>query len=176
MCGDWSAPVVFRVAGTCGPGGVVVVEPDDYSGIVWIANAPALGLPAMDRNRIADVTARYTGTACPITVDKGEWEVDFPSCPGPADASTDAAIIAFAGNGGAAGAGDGGGLGGAGAGGSAAGAGGAGGAGAGAGAGTTGATCGRHCEAIANASGQLELVCTDVSGGELCRSTLTVEE
>lgn len=74
-CDHRSAPVVFRAAGTCGPGGLIVVETDGWSSTVALANAAALGLPPLDPSQ--GNSGRYVGTACPFTVEKGEWRFDW---------------------------------------------------------------------------------------------------
>ncbi|MEO8215331.1 MAG: hypothetical protein ABI560_19175, partial [Myxococcales bacterium] len=68
-CDHRSAPVVFNAAGTCGPGGLIVVDTDGWSSTVALANAAALGLPPLDPSQ--GTSSRYVGTACPFTVEKG---------------------------------------------------------------------------------------------------------
>lgn len=74
-CDHRAAPVVFNAAGTCGPGGLIVVETGGWSSTVTLANAAALGLPPLDPSQGA--SGRYVGMACPFTVEKGEWRFDW---------------------------------------------------------------------------------------------------
>jgi hypothetical protein len=78
-CDHWSAPVAFQVAGDCGASGLIVVEADSYSGQLTITNSPALLTPPAASTYSTD--RRYTGTSCPYTLEKGEWEVTLGSCP-----------------------------------------------------------------------------------------------
>jgi len=90
-CGLYSAPVVFQVEPGCGPGGLIVVSADPQ---LAIANARALGLPALGSN---GVQAYYHGQSCPATVDRGEWQVMVAGCPdGGAASDADAGAVTCA--------------------------------------------------------------------------------
>lgn len=77
-CSQRSAPVAFRTTGTCGPGGLIVVEPDNDNSSVTVANAAALGLPPLDPP--GGSVGRYRGKACPFTLDQGEWDFEWQGC------------------------------------------------------------------------------------------------
>jgi hypothetical protein len=76
-CSKWSPPMVFKVEGDCGTGGLVVLEADSYSGRVTITNQVALLAPP---DRQLSASNRYNGTACPYTLDQGDWEIQYGYC------------------------------------------------------------------------------------------------
>jgi hypothetical protein len=147
-CDHAAAPVVFHAAGTCGPGGLIVVETQAGSSTVALANVAALGLPAL-RN-----SGRYLSQACPFTVEKGEWQFEWTCDP------------AATGGGDDGGGGDGGGDG------LVAAADGGAGRDGGAGGGLP-MSCLRRCVAHLGANGDLLFTCTDSLGELLCESRLT---
>ena len=94
-CGQWTAPTVFKVEGDCGTGGLIVIEASSFSGSLSIANRTALLPPPASG---LGVNQEYNGTACPYTLDQGNWEITYGYCSTPAfpdplplaDAGTDA--------------------------------------------------------------------------------------
>jgi hypothetical protein len=85
------AEVTFRIAGSCGPTGLVIVSTGAASGSLTVENAALAGIPS---------SGDYQGTACPATLAQGGWRLEQLVCAassgdgGGADASlapTDAA-------------------------------------------------------------------------------------
>jgi hypothetical protein len=90
-CDLYSAPVVFQADPGCGPGGIIVVEADEYLGRLSITNAAALGIHGVTTEHYD----RYMGDACPYTLANGEWEVTRTDCPdlaGDGGAGADAGV------------------------------------------------------------------------------------
>ena len=141
LCSQRAAPVAFQAVGTCGPGGLIVVEANQARGEVSVANAAALGLPPL----APPLGARgmYRGEACPFTLVRGEWDLEWQDCgtPAGADAATD---------GGAQGGSD----------------------AAGPGTGESTA-CLQRCSADLAADGQLLFTCRAATGALLCQSRLS---
>jgi len=81
-CGKWSPPMVFNVEGDCGTGGLVVVEGDAWNGTLTITNRAALLAPPA--NLQLTVNEAYNGTACPYTLDQGNWAITYGYCSPPA--------------------------------------------------------------------------------------------
>ena len=80
-CDRWSAPVVFQVDAGCGPGGIIVVEADEYRGTISIANPAALGLPPRFPSTGSEPTqGQYRGASCPYLLAEEEWDVTVGSC------------------------------------------------------------------------------------------------
>jgi hypothetical protein len=84
-CGKWSGPMVFKVEGDCGTGGLIVVEGDGWSGRLTITNHAALLAPPA--NGQLTVNEVYNGTACPYTFDQGKWAITYGYCSTPAFAA-----------------------------------------------------------------------------------------
>jgi hypothetical protein len=81
LCDRWSAPVIFQVDAGCGPGGIVVVEVDEYSGYLSIANPAALGLTSRFPSDGSEPTrGQYRGTSCPYLLAEEEWDATVGSC------------------------------------------------------------------------------------------------
>jgi len=178
---EHSAPVTFRAAGTCGPGGIVVVDDavsyTSYRGI-RVHDGAALGLAPFASGASTSMQGQYTGFDCPVDYAKGDWEITFPMCNAATGIGTGGAGVPDGGGAGGAGVPDGGGAGGAGvpdgggAGGAGGGAGGGGGGIGGAGSGPPG-SCLRICRARLAPSGELHFVCSSAAGALLCESVLT---
>lgn len=90
-CDQRSAPVALRAEPGCGPGGVFVVEADEWRANLSITNPQALGLPplAPGGDPVSHAEGRYRGAACPFTLEKGEWEITVGFC-GAGSGATDA--------------------------------------------------------------------------------------
>jgi hypothetical protein len=67
-CGK-SAEVTFKIAGSCGPSGLIIVS--DYGQSLTVENATMAGIPA---------TGSYEGSACPPTLAKGGWTLSQSIC------------------------------------------------------------------------------------------------
>ena len=80
-CGKWSPPMVFDVEGDCGAGGLIVVEGDAWNGTLTITNRAALLAPPA--NLQLSVNQAYNGTACPYTLDQGNWTITYGYCSPP---------------------------------------------------------------------------------------------
>lgn len=80
-CGKWSPPMVFKVEGDCGTGGLVVIEVDSFVGGLTITNSAALLAPPA--NGQLAVRGTYNGTACPYTLDQGNWAITYGYCSTP---------------------------------------------------------------------------------------------
>lgn len=87
LCAQRAAPVAFQVAGTCGPGGLIVVDADEVTGAISVANGAALGLPPLDPPLAG--RGMYRGRACPFTLAQGEWDIEWQKCGVPANADAD---------------------------------------------------------------------------------------
>ena len=61
-CSKWSPPMVFKVEGDCGTGGLVVLEADSYSGRLTITNQVAL----LAARRTASSASATDTTAQPV--------------------------------------------------------------------------------------------------------------
>jgi hypothetical protein len=155
---EWTAPVTFRAAGTCGSGGLIVVDRSEASNQLVIHNAAALGLPPL-------ATASSSGfgpqvrhqSSCPTDYDQGRWSVEFSMCAldagtgpgdanpgadsGPRDADGDSGVSPSD---------------------------------AAAPMGVSG--CTRKCEATVSGAGALLFTCTGPAGEPRCQSRLTVVE
>jgi hypothetical protein len=88
VCDEWTAPVAFLAEGTCGSGGAVVVTADGYNGRIELANGAALGIAP-------NTTGNYVGSACPMTLARGEWTLSTgsagsTSCTAPDAGASDA--------------------------------------------------------------------------------------
>jgi len=80
-CDRWSAPVIFQADAGCGPGGIIVVEADEYQAFIAIANPAALGLPSRFPSQGSEPTSgQYRGTSCPYLLAEEEWGVTVGSC------------------------------------------------------------------------------------------------
>jgi hypothetical protein len=80
-CGHWSPPVVFQVEAGCGPGGLIVVEADDFDGRLTISNRPALGLPdPVVTDSGTNLQGRFNGNTCPYQLEDGDWTITAGAC------------------------------------------------------------------------------------------------
>ena len=80
-CDHWSPPVVFQVEAGCGPGGLIVVEADEFDGWLTISNGMALGLPdPIATDSRTNVQGRFNGTTCPYQLEDGDWTVTVGTC------------------------------------------------------------------------------------------------
>lgn len=155
---DWEAPVTFRAAGACGPGGLIVVDRASSDGRLVIHNAAALGLPPLATvSFVVSAPQVRHQSYCPTDYDQGRWSVEFPSCAvdagaglgdansrtdsGPADASGDSGVSPTD-----------------------------------AAAPTGLPGCIRKCEAAVSSAGELLFTCTGPVGEPRCQSRLTVVE
>jgi hypothetical protein len=77
-CDKWTPPTVFNVEGDCGTGGLIVVEADAFAGRLTVTNRAALLAPPA--NSQLSVDERYNGSACPFTLDRGDWTIDYGYC------------------------------------------------------------------------------------------------
>jgi hypothetical protein len=99
-CDHYTAPVVFQADPGCGPGGLVVVDSDQWDGVMALANSAAVGLTSNPADSSAQaVPGKYDGFACPFTLDKGEWEVSLGTCSGGVVPAFDAGATSDAGGG-----------------------------------------------------------------------------
>jgi hypothetical protein len=80
-CDKWTPPMVFNVEGDCGTGGLIVVEADSYDGRLTITNQAALLAPPASGQLSVD--EQYNGSACPFTLDRGEWTITYGYCSTP---------------------------------------------------------------------------------------------
>ncbi len=144
----FAPPATFRAAGTCGPGGIIVVDHGSGGHQLTIHNAAALGLPPLDissannQGRPQVVHEVY----CPTGYAEGAWSVDFPQCgadagtfPTDANARPDANVAPADG-----------------------------------GAPTSDLNCLKRCEAALSDAGELLFTCTGIEGETRCLSRLTV--
>ena len=74
---DKPAEVTFKIAGSCGPSGLVIVS--DYGQSLTVENGVMAGIPT---------TGTYEGGACPPTLTKGGWTLSQSICV-PAATSSD---------------------------------------------------------------------------------------
>ncbi len=81
-CDKWSPPIVFNVEGDCGTGGLIVVQADAFIGRLTITNHAALLAPPASGQ--LSVNEEYNGTACPYTLDQGNWAITYGYCSTPA--------------------------------------------------------------------------------------------
>lgn len=88
-CDTWAAPITFRAVGTCGPGGLIVVDRGSGDRRIVIHNAAAIGLPplAVPNSTVQALHQNF----CPSDFDQGRWSVQSSVClartGGPIDAS-----------------------------------------------------------------------------------------
>lgn len=89
LCDQWTPPLVVRAEPGCGKGGLVVIEPGEWSGDLTFYNAAALGLPDV----AAHQGGTYHGAVCPFRLEEGGWDVTLGTCststevdPSPTDA------------------------------------------------------------------------------------------
>jgi hypothetical protein len=141
-------PATFRASGTCGPGGIIVVDHGIGGYQLTIHNAAALGLPPL----VSSSSNNQGGPRvvhqvyCPTGYADGGWSVDFPLCgadagtaPTDADARSDGDVPPSD-----------------------------------AGAPTGGLNCIKECEAALSDAGALLFTCTGIEGETRCQSRLTV--
>jgi hypothetical protein len=92
------AEATFKIAGSCGPSGLIIVS--DYGQSLTVENGAMAGIPT---------TGYYQGAACPATLTKGGWTLSQSICLPAATSSdggdgaaaaTDAAADAGGGDGG----------------------------------------------------------------------------